>query len=148
MAADLRGTLRRPWVGYVAIGLGASVAYFLLPDIQDLLYLLIGFSAAWAIIAGRRINGPTHRGWPILAAGIVLYGLGDVVYTILAATTGEEPFPSLADGPYLLGQLLVVGRSRSTSTSRLARPPIPPRWRGSRRRSAMPGCPPHRSSSR
>jgi diguanylate cyclase (GGDEF)-like protein len=108
MAADLLGTLRRPWVGYVAIGLGASVAYFLLPDVQDLLYLLIGFSAAWAIIAGRRINGPTHRGWPILAAGIVLYSLGDVVYTILVATTGEEPFPSLADGPYLLGQLLVV----------------------------------------
>jgi hypothetical protein len=108
MAADLRGTLRRPWLLYVAIGLGASVAYFLLPDVQDLLYLLIGFSAAWAIIAGRRIHGPTHRGWPILAAGIVFYCLGDVVYTILVATTGEEPFPSLADLPYLLGQLLVV----------------------------------------
>jgi hypothetical protein len=127
MAADLRGTLRRPWVGYVAIGLGASVAYFLLPDVQDLLYLLIGFSAAWAIIAGRRINGPTHRGWPILAAGIVLYGLGDVVYTILAATTGEEPFPSLADGPYLLGQLLVVvGVGRLAVRPRLRRGPT--RW--------------------
>jgi diguanylate cyclase (GGDEF)-like protein len=44
----------------------------------------------------------------LLAAGIGLYSLGDLVYTIIAAETGTEPFPSIADGPYLLGQVLVV----------------------------------------
>ena len=108
MAADVRGAIRRPWLAYVAVGLAATVVYFILPDAQDQLYLLIGISAAWAIVAGRRLHGPTHPGWLMLAAGVVLYSLGDLVYTLIATTTGEEPFPSLADGPYLLGQLLVV----------------------------------------
>jgi diguanylate cyclase (GGDEF)-like protein len=108
MVADFRDALKRSWLGFSAIGFGAIVAFYLFPDLQDALYLLIGFTAAVAIVVGSRIHGPRQRGWATLAAGIALYALGDLVYTIIVSTTGTEPFPSLADGPYLAGQLLVV----------------------------------------
>ena len=88
--------------------MGAIIAFYAWPELQDPLYLLIGFAASVAIVAGRWIHKPVQGGWLTLAAGIALYSFGDLVYTILVSTTGEEPFPSAADGPYLVGQLLVV----------------------------------------
>jgi diguanylate cyclase (GGDEF)-like protein len=108
VSANLASRVRQPWVVFVAIGLGVVAAFYTLPDLQDALYLLIGFSAAAAVVAGRWMHKPVQRGWRTLAAGIALYSLGDLIYTILTLTTGTEPFPSLADGPYVAGQLLVV----------------------------------------
>jgi diguanylate cyclase (GGDEF)-like protein len=100
--------LRRPWLLFSLTGLVATIAYFLVPDQQDVLYLVIGFASAAAIVAGILINRPRQRGWATLAAGVALYCVGDLAYTIIASTTGTEPFPSLADIPYLAGQVLVV----------------------------------------
>jgi diguanylate cyclase (GGDEF)-like protein len=108
MAAQHRGVLRSVWLWYTVAGIGASAAYFLLPAAQNVIYLLIGFSAVVAIGIGRRIHASGQRGWRTLGVGIFLYGLGDLFYTVIATTTGTEPFPSLADGPYVLGQVLVV----------------------------------------
>jgi diguanylate cyclase (GGDEF)-like protein len=106
--AILGKRIRQPWVAFAAIGLGAMATFYAVRDLQETLYLVIGFSAAAAVVAGRWIHRPVQRGWRTLAAGIALYSLGDLVYTILVSTTGTEPFPSLADGPYVAGQLLVV----------------------------------------
>ena len=108
MAAQHWGATRRAWLWYTVAGIGASAAFFLLPAAQDEIYLLIGLSAVVAIGIGRDIHRTRQRGWRTLGVGIFLYCLGDLVYTVIAASTGTEPFPSLADGPYLLGQVLVV----------------------------------------
>ena len=108
MAASLRGWLRDPWVGFVMVGLAANVAFYALPDWQDGLYLLIGGGSAAAILVGQRIHRPARRGWVTVAAGIGLYSIGDLIYTVIANSTGTEPFPSPADASYLAGQLLVV----------------------------------------
>lgn len=108
MAARHRRVLRDAWLWYSLAGIGATAAYFLLPAAQNAIYLLIGVSAVVAIAIGRRIHGSSQRGWRTLAIGIFFYCLGDLVYTVIATTTGTEPFPSMADGPYVLGQVLVV----------------------------------------
>ncbi|HEY6012710.1 MAG TPA: EAL domain-containing protein [Candidatus Limnocylindrales bacterium] len=108
-----QGVVRRPWLVFLAVGLVAVELYYLVPPLVDPLYLAIGFGAAAAIVAGWLVNRPVQRGWLLLAAGIGLYSLGDLVYTIIAAETGTEPFPSIADALYLLGQVLfVVGVAR------------------------------------
>ena len=42
-----------------------------------------------------------RRSWRILAAGLTLYGLGNVYWTIVIRPLDPEPFPSLADGLWL-----------------------------------------------
>jgi diguanylate cyclase len=98
----------QPWA--IAAGLGAVVlvAYFLVPSIQDADYVAIGLGAAAAIVLGIRLHRPGHRGWWLIAAGMAVYSLGDAIYTYLVATTGTEPFPSAADGAYIVGLCLFV----------------------------------------
>src|SRR5512146_1341486 len=85
-----QGVVRRPWLVFLAVGLVAVELYYLVPALADPLYLVIGFAGAAAIVAGWIVNRPAQRGWLLLAAGIGLYSLGDLVYTILAAETGTE----------------------------------------------------------
>ena len=113
MTLELRGALRRPWVLYGAAGFALVVAYFLVPSLQVELYLLIGLSGTLATLAGWRLHRPVHGGWLAMAVGIALYCLGDLIYSVIAEMTGTEPFPSLADAAYLVGQILfVVGVGR------------------------------------
>lgn len=108
LAAPARALVRRPWLLFLTAGLIATELYYLVAPLQNPLYLLIGFAGAAAIVVGWWVHRPVQRGWLMLAAGIGLYSLGDLIYTIIMSETGTEPFPSIADGPYLLGQLLVV----------------------------------------
>ena len=108
MPADLRGSLRGPWIPNALLGLVLTGAYFALPDLDDVLYLVVGISATLAILAGVRIYRPLRTGWVTLAAGVGLYVLGDLLYTVIAAMTQTEPFPSPADAAYIAGQVLVV----------------------------------------
>jgi diguanylate cyclase (GGDEF)-like protein len=98
----------RAWMAAIGVGALAIVAYFLVPDIQDVVYIAIGLAASAAIVVGIRVHRPRHRGWWAIAAGMAVYSLGDAIYTYLAATTGTEPFPSAADGAYILGEILLV----------------------------------------
>lgn len=117
IAEPAHDLLRRPWLLLVAVGLVAVELYYLVPPLANPLYLVIGFAAAAAVVAGWLLHRPIQRGWLLLAAGIGLYSLGDLVYTIIVTETGTEPFPSIADAPYLLGQVLVV-----VGVARLAAP--------------------------
>ena len=108
MAAPVQALVGRPWLLFLTAGLVATEVYYLVAPLQDALYLVIGFAGSAAIVVGWWVRRPVQRGWLMLAAGIGLYSLGDLIYTIIVSETGTEPFPSIADGPYLLGQLLVV----------------------------------------
>jgi diguanylate cyclase (GGDEF)-like protein len=41
------------------------------------------------------------RSWKVLAAGLAVYGLGNVYWTIFVRPQDPEPFPSIADGMWL-----------------------------------------------
>ena len=97
---------------------GAAIAlYFAVPESQPALYVLIGLAAAAAIVVGCRIHRVRMAGWSALAAGLALYSIGDLVYTIIVATTGDGAVP--------------VGRGRAV--------PGRPGPRRRRRRAASPG---------
>jgi diguanylate cyclase (GGDEF)-like protein len=108
VANALPGRLARPWFGFSIAGFAAIAIYFLVPGSQAAIYVVIGLAAAAAIVAGCRIHHVRMAGWWVLAAGLALYSIGDLVYTILVATTGTEPFPSVAEIPYLSGLILIV----------------------------------------
>ena len=44
----------------------------------------------------------------LLAVGVALQSLGDVMLTFLTSSDGIEPFPSAADVPYLAGYVLIA----------------------------------------
>lgn len=103
---DARRATTRPVLACVAIVAILSAVYFVpgLPQLaRDLVYSAIGVVAGLAVLAGVRIHRPEHpRPWYLLAAGVLLFALGDAIWMVLAAM-GEEPFPSSADIAYLLG---------------------------------------------
>ena len=75
---------------------------------QNLMYDAVGLTAVGAIVAGVVINRPERpQPWLLLAAGQLMFVVGDVLWTALELM-GEEPFPSIADVAYLLGYPLLV----------------------------------------
>jgi len=95
----------RAWSWFLCGGLVCVAVDEVLPVSvgEDLLYTAVGFAAAAAILVGVRRNRPvTRTPWLLFATGILLWSLGDVVWTIVTLM-GSEPFPSAADAFYLLG---------------------------------------------
>lgn len=90
-----------------------GIAPFILIQDEDLRVLLsntilpfynllatgILFYAAWCTQSRSRILA---RGWFILAMAYLFYSLGDISWFILESVLEIEPFPSIADGFYLL----------------------------------------------
>ncbi|WP_052351791.1 putative bifunctional diguanylate cyclase/phosphodiesterase [Deinococcus pimensis] len=66
-----------------------------------LFFPVYALAAALAFGAARRRRGPTRSAWAWIAAGILSWGAGQVVYTFIDLFTSESPFPSLADVGYL-----------------------------------------------
>jgi signal transduction histidine kinase len=97
-----------PWVAYLAIGLAATAAYFLLPwDTigQGFVYDGIGVSAALAVVAGTLIHRPAQRvPWYLFAAGLLAFAVGDTIFNLYDKVWHENPpIPSAADVFYLSG---------------------------------------------
>ncbi|HVM30458.1 MAG TPA: PAS domain S-box protein [Candidatus Limnocylindrales bacterium] len=94
---------------YLLLGLGL-IAYRLSSDGfgADLAYLLVSLLPLVAIPLGVLIFRP-RSAWPwlLLAAGQAAFFVGDVVWTIDAATDGAS-FPGMADIPYLAGYPLLA----------------------------------------
>jgi diguanylate cyclase len=114
----------RVWLIYLFAGILATGSYFLLPSAsaQNILYNLVGFSSVGAIIVGTRTNRPTSPlHWYVLASGMLILNIGEVIFTFYENGLGiEAPFPSIADGFYLVAMLcfaagLVVVHRRRVS---------------------------------
>ncbi len=85
-------------------------AYLALPDglASDLVYVAVGLSTVVAMVVGARAHRPRRASaWIWMAAGHLTWVLGDVLYT-WAEDVQIPPFPSVADGFYLLAYVFVV----------------------------------------
>ncbi len=101
-----------------AVGLAilAFLAYlaitFFIPEgrpkvvLTDIIYPLIDLAAAAGLWLAARQSFPHSRrlgmAWSIMAAGQLAMTIGDVLWSILEAGLNLQPFPSIADGAYVL----------------------------------------------
>lgn len=74
--------------------------------IANIVFLLVfPFPIVLATLAARSTRGRLRRAWAALAVGLVGWGLGDAIWTYYELGLHEPPFPSVADGAYLLGPI-------------------------------------------
>jgi diguanylate cyclase (GGDEF)-like protein len=98
------------------------VGYPLLPSetvASTLVYNGLGLISVLVILYGVRRNRPAGAaGWYLLAAGIMAFVSGDVVYEVTGLVLGTHPYPNWDDAlyfaayPMLWSGLLLVGRGR------------------------------------
>ena len=101
------------WLGVPILGAALIALFFALPTgavEQSSVYDLTGLLMVAASIVGVWLHRPAGwQPWIILALGQLSFVVGDIIWTVYAAL-GEDPFPSPADGAYLLGYpLLALG---------------------------------------
>jgi signal transduction histidine kinase len=104
----LTRSLIQPWAAYLVAGFVAVGVYYALPRDsagQGFLYDGIGLSAALAIVAGTLLHRPARRlPWYLLAAGLLAFSVGDMIFNIYANVWHRDPpVPSAADVFYLSG---------------------------------------------
>ncbi|HEV2089342.1 MAG TPA: bifunctional diguanylate cyclase/phosphodiesterase [Cryptosporangiaceae bacterium] len=103
-----------------------TAAFFALPGWGPFVWAAIGVSSVAAILVGVLRHRPYQRlPWLLLAGALATFAAGDATYNVLIGVLGQEnPFPSLADGFYLLtyplgaAALATFVRSRSTRLDR------------------------------
>ena len=114
--------------GYVLCAAVLTAGYYAFPGWHMAIWSTIGLSSAAAIVLGVLRNRPRRRApWLVLAAATLVFAAGDTTYNLLTTVLGQQnPFPSAADGFYLvncvlqnLGMILLVrsmtaGRDRSS----------------------------------
>jgi diguanylate cyclase (GGDEF)-like protein len=120
-----RGRLWQIWtvMSFVAIG-----GYFVVPgDIwqSNAYFDVIGMASVAAVIVGVRMHRPSKPiMWYLFAAGFGLWSVGDMAFGFTKYVLEQEPFPSFADGIYLLGYpflttcLFILIRGRTSRRDR------------------------------
>ena len=102
----------RRWRLYLLVGSLASVPIVAIPDSwwYTAWYDTIGLSAVAAVLLGARGRRTgAHRSWWCLAAGQLLFVVGDYLFDLNERGWHLRPFPSVADGFYLCGYLPLAG---------------------------------------
>lgn len=96
--------MRRWVVGYVAGCAPLVAAVFVLPRYHLVLWGLLGWCASAAVVVGVVKNRPDRRlPWLLVAGALAVFVTGDIVYDVLTDVLGyQRPFPSVADGLYLM----------------------------------------------
>src|SRR6266487_3569161 len=103
------------WRAYLLLGAALAVADYLVPPAfaRLVVWPVIGFSSAAAIVAGIRLNRPDRPlPWYLFAVGQVLFALGDTLYAVRvqALHAPITAFPSYVDLLYLaFYPCLVIG---------------------------------------
>jgi len=105
------------------LGLGSGPSRVV---VGDLAYVLFPLSAAALALrrAGRTRRGRHRAGWWLLAAGLLVYGLGNAAWAHLELVARAPAFPSVADAffifpaPLLALGLVLVSGPRLTSRER------------------------------
>lgn len=83
----------------------AESAYVAVEGVTGILIPMI--AAVFGLLAARAHSGRTRWGWGLMTAGWFSWGIGQLVWSILATTSNGPPFPSLAD-PFYLGFVPLV----------------------------------------
>jgi len=99
------------WRAYLALGAVALIVYFLLPNplVQRVYFTLFATSAVIAICLAVWMYRPARaRSWILLAVGLGTINLGNVLWAWFVITTGEIPYPSIADALFLGGYLTLA----------------------------------------
>ena len=118
---------RRGWWWYLVVGVPATLPIVVIPDSwwYTAWYDTIGLSAVAAILVGVHSNRPPTRGtWWWLAAGQLLFVVGDLLFDLHERVWQTDAFPSAADGFYLAGYvplaigLVLVIRARTPGRDR------------------------------
>src|SRR5215212_4380067 len=116
VVGEIRQSYRRKrsnaWWIYCASGIAGTLVYLLLPDpaARDLiLYPALAISAVVAIVIGVRVNRPSHSlVWYLFAVSLLMFTIGDTMFSFYEQILEADPFPSLADVFYLGGYLPVT----------------------------------------
>ena len=99
---------RRAWRLHLVVGTVATLPIVVIPDSwwYTAWYDGIGLSAVVAILVGVRHNQPRARTtWWLLAAGQLLFVVGDLLFDLHERVWHIDAFPSSADAFYLAGYL-------------------------------------------
>jgi diguanylate cyclase (GGDEF)-like protein len=103
----------RSWRLYLLVGVLAAVPIVAIPDSwwYTAWYDLLGLSAVAAVLVGvQRNRPPTRVTWWWLAAGQLLFVVGDLLFDLHERVWHSDAYPSAADGFYLSGYLpLTIG---------------------------------------
>ena len=104
--AQSRQKLRdqRAWLTFVLAEIAFLVTYFSLPGNSLFLWPPVGLAAVIGTVIGiRRYRPAKPAAWYLLAASELCFVAGDTTYRVLTRVLHQvNPFPSLADGFYLL----------------------------------------------
>src|SRR5204863_5655293 len=109
---------QRAWLVYLVAAAATTAVYYALHQ-QDLVFHLIGFSAAVFIAVAVWLHRPSMKSpWVLFAIGQVLFVTGDVIsYNYHRLFHHRLPFPAISDVFYLLvypclvfGLLLMIKR--------------------------------------
>ena len=100
----------RAWLWFLAAGAATTALYFLQTrDLQGITYESVALLAAAAIVVGARLHAVPHPApWHLVAGGLALFGIGDLVFSAHESLFDSAPFPSLADAFYLAGYPLLA----------------------------------------
>jgi hypothetical protein len=87
---------------YLGWLVGLTAAYYLWPGAHVFTWGAIGLTGALGILIGIRLNRRRHRlAWYLMAAAVLCFAAGDVIYYALQTLGREPPFPGVADYFYL-----------------------------------------------
>src|SRR5207244_5201977 len=97
---------------YLAMSVPLAALTFALPRYHMVLWGLLGSGAAAAVVVGTLRNRPARKlPWLLVALALATFVTGDVVYDVLTDVLHwSNPFPSVADGLYLVTYPLFDGR--------------------------------------
>ena len=71
--------------------------------IDDIVLLVLAVPAAvFSVIAARSAQGRLRMAWVAMAIGVAAWAIGEAIWTHYELVLGEVPFPSVADGFFLI----------------------------------------------
>ncbi|QNK80373.1 GGDEF domain-containing protein [Nakamurella sp. PAMC28650] len=108
---------------YMTASLVGVVAYFLLPQAMQNVFFIVSNLVPMTVILiarQRRRLTPT-AGWLLLAAFPAATGIGNAVYFVNSNLLHVDPFPSIGDGAFLGGYVLLAAGLLRLQRARTAR---------------------------
>jgi diguanylate cyclase (GGDEF)-like protein len=99
------------WRWFLAVGLAAAGMHALLGGggAQPAIYQVVAGVATITVVLGVRLHEPAGaRSWNVLAAGIALWVVGDLIWNAHASVFDTQPFPAPADVAYLASYPLLI----------------------------------------